>query len=159
MRFTIILAFLIIFYAVQPSAFSQSDEVYYRPSTISAFINATRSAENGDFTYSIKVLGAEAKVIYLGEIRPIEGGKRKLIDGYFVAINRRELASLFKHELLVGEGENQYWLPIEERLINRFRVEIKSNSQVLLAFSWLGTVKTQSGREWVLAVRRFKKAT
>ncbi len=160
MRFLVIFIFLIIFLAAQPLVFSQSsNEPYYQPSTISAFINATReTVGDGDFLYSIKVLGAEAKVTYLGEIRTIEGEKRKLIDGYFIAINRREMASLFKYEILVREGENQYWLPFEDRLINRFKIEISSNSQVLLAFSWLGTVKTPSGHEWVLAVRRFKKS-
>ena len=62
-----------------------SEGPIYAPSTITAFIEKSGSlvVGDGDFTYQMKLIGAEAYVTYSGESRPIEGMRRKLIDNYF----------------------------------------------------------------------------
>lgn len=137
--------------------FGHSEEFRYRTSTINSFIKAVEKSgahSQGDFTYEMQMVGAEAKVVYTGESRQIEGVKRKLIDNYFTAIGRREMASFFQEEILVSEEGRGYWLPIEGRVLKKLKRKNKPNSEVIVAFVLLGTVKTSSSREWMLAVTR-----
>lgn len=133
-----------------------SDGPSYAPSTISAFIEKTGPlvVGDGDFTYQMKPLGAEAFVTYTGESRPIEGMRRKLIDNYFLTVQRPGIASIFKYEILVLEDGKKYWLPIDEAVLNKLKGNTGANVQISISYVWLGTVKTDSGREWIFAVRR-----
>lgn len=134
----------------------KSEGPIYAPSTITAFIEKSGPlvVGDGDFTYQMKLIGAEAYVTYSGESRPIEGMRRKLIDNYFLTNQRPGLASMFKHEILVLEGGQKYWLPIDDLVLNRLKANTGPNVQITISYVWLGTVKTDTGREWVFAVRR-----
>jgi len=135
---------------------SSSEGLSYAPSTLGAFIEKTGSlvVGDGDFTYQMKLLGAETYVTYTGESRPIEGVRRKLIDNYFLTIRRPGLASMFEHEILVLENGKKYWLPIDKLVFNKLRNSVGANVQISISYVWLGTVKTDASREWIFAVRR-----
>jgi len=128
----------------------------YAPSTLSTFVEKTSPLIVGDreFTYQMKLFGAETFVTYSGETRPIEGMRRKMIDNYFSTIQRPGLASMFEHEILVFEGDKKYWLPIDKIVLDKLKHIAGPNVQISILYVWLGTVKTDSGREWIFAVRR-----
>lgn len=133
-----------------------SEEPSYAPSTISTFIekNGSLVVGDGNFTNQLKQLAAETRVTYTGEFRPIDGSRKKLIGNYFLTIQRPDLASMFEQEILVLEGDKIYWLPIDKFVFNRLKNNVGPNVQISISYVWLGTVKTDAGREWVFAVRR-----
>jgi len=113
----------------------------YLPSTLAGEIaahphdpGADRWIEGGDFRYRFRVTLA-------GRSRPLEKAVDLLLDEWAKALGHpRSTRALFKHEVLVREGDNEYWLPIQEPLMKPLAKEVKPGGELDLYVMRLGSL-------------------
>jgi hypothetical protein len=95
-------------------------------------------------------------VTYLGERRPIAPATRALIGDWVKTVGQDErLVSWFKQEIHVLEGEQTYWLPIQEVLWPHMGKELLAGNTVELYVLWIG----YTGSDWVFLVNEFQKVS
>lgn len=97
------------------------------------------------------------KVEYQNEFRPISQEKMKLLD--FLAksgILNETFINLFETEMLVKDGSNFYWFPVQKFLIHYFKKELSKGAQVNLYSMFAGTVLEADKIQWVFIVNEFE---
>ena len=98
------------------------------------------------------------KMEYQGEFRTISQEKRELLgvlakSGFFNDI----FIDLFETEVLVKDGSNFYWFPVQSFLINSLKKEILKGAQINLYVMFAGTVWEADQFQWVFIVNEFEK--
>lgn len=102
--------------------------------------------EAGNFKYRVRV-------IYAGETRAIEPSVKDLIVKWGKSLQMApSIVELFKHVILVREGRDEFWLPIQEPLLPSVAEELTSGSAVDLYIFRIGSTKT----DWVFVVNEFQ---
>ncbi len=98
------------------------------------------------------------KMEYQGEFRAISQEKRELLgvlakSGIFNDI----FIDLFETEMLVKDGSNFYWFPVQSFLINSLKKEILKGAQINLYAMFAGTAWEADQFQLVFIVNEFEK--
>jgi len=81
-----------------------------------------------------------------GELRKIPDEKRGVLELWFAVPGRRvDMLQNFENEYLVIENKQEYWLPVNKRIIEWMPPEIKKGDTVTLEIVWLGGRYTPTG--------------
>lgn len=133
----------------------------YKPSTIeliiSEFNEEVESLPIGSqsiYPYpSYKV-----KMIYLDECRDLTPGRIEILTLYSNAFTSEltdTLVKIHQQECLFSEGNEEYWLPIQEQLIPYLQKEANKGDEVTLYIRWIGVNKITSEIDWVFWIAEF----
>ena len=104
---------------------------------------------------------SKVKVTYTGRSRSISPKRKELIKDWVTTIfgleRRDERLRLFDTEFLFTETLIEYWLPIQNPLIQPLQEELKKGDEVTLYVSWVGARKESGKVDWVFFVNEFEK--
>ena len=79
---------------------------------------------------------------FTGQVRPIPTETQVLINRWAKAMGHGETtAALFTSEIEVQQGNEVYWLPVQEQLVDALRGEVPAGRQVHLYFLLIGAYK------------------
>lgn len=119
-----------------------------------------------DFSKEIKMninslvvsLPYRIKMEYQGEFRAISQEKKELL-GYLAksGLLNDFFINLFEAEMLVKDGSNFYWFPVQSILINSLKNEILKGAQINLYVMFAGTVWEADQFQWVFVLNEFEK--
>jgi hypothetical protein len=155
------------------SAQGQDPWEKYQPRTLDQIIknHAAKVLDNPDIEMSFPdgstaVLTRDSfpsrvKVTYTGRSRSISPKRKELIKDWVTTIfgleRRDEFLKLFDTEFLFTESLVEYWLPIQNPLIQHLEKELKKGDKVTLYVSWVGARKESGKVDWVFFVNEFEK--
>lgn len=79
---------------------------------------------------------------FTGQVRPIPDETRGLIDHWAKAMGHgKAIAAMFTSEIEVQQGNEVYWLPIQEQLVGALREEVPAGREVHLYVLLIGAYK------------------
>lgn len=78
-----------------------------------------------------RALSWSFNLFYQGEVQPISGARKELVD--FVVKNNPQLKDRYQYEILVSDGEEKFWLPIQNDILAQFKREIKKKGEPIYA--------------------------
>ena len=131
------LAFAALFLAW--SAHAQVDRSAYAPSTIEDAIvkmeNSPGMKYNFDAAHSRYLLTA----VFTGESRPLSAQVRKYLETW-VSVFRHPASyvDLFESEVAIQQNGRQYWMPIQQSLVEAFNLEVRPDRTVDLYVTAIG---------------------
>jgi hypothetical protein len=131
----------------------------YVPRRIQSVIEANAGVVTGDNTYffSADSFPTRAAVVYVGQTRAVPPSRTDLIERYLgKMLQHPEWIDLYKHEILCREGEAEFWLPIQEQVLEYFRKEVPEGAHVEIYVVWVGAVKVGAAIDWVFLINEFK---
>jgi len=145
----------------------------YQPRTLDQIIkdHAAKVLDNPDILMSFPdgstavltrdSFPSKVKVTYTGQSRSISPKRKELIKDWVTTIfgleGRDERLKLFDTEFLFTETLIEYWLPIQNPLIQPLQEELKKGDEVTLYVSWVGARKESGKVDWVFFVNEFEK--
>lgn len=100
-----------------------------------------------------------ALVIYTGRSRPTSTAKQRFIAFYMESIGRPEAAQSFLTEMLFVEDGVNFWLPVQDVLLQYFRKELRRGDSITLFADWIGTTYPAHGKKGlhVFLINEFSK--
>jgi hypothetical protein len=66
-----------------------------------------------------------ARVQYLGELRPLPEDSQRHIEAWAEAMGIPEALAAFRREVKVSESGTEYWLPVQEALVQKMTSELR----------------------------------
>jgi len=144
----------------------------YEPRTLDQIIklHATKVLDNPDVLMTFSDGSAavltndsfpsKVKVTYTGQFRGISQKRKELLKNWLTktyGLNREEYLKLFDTEFLFTENLVEYWLPIQNPLIQPLKEELKKGEEVVLYVAWIGARKESDKIDWVFLVNEFEK--
>lgn len=110
----------------------------YKPELLSR-ITASFIDEGATNTYDMASPKYRVPATYTASERPIRPTVREFIHRWTDAARRnQDRTGLYEHEILVREGTVDYWLPIQEPLLQSLRTEVRAGTEVELFVVFLG---------------------
>lgn len=86
---------------------------------------------------------SRVRVIYSGEFREISPERKFALQQWFqvfVPDIADQLIPLFQHEVLVREGYDEYWMPVQEPLIPYMEIELAAEGKATMFVVWMGAI-------------------
>jgi hypothetical protein len=113
--------------------------------------------DKGQFVYPDKILPSVVRVTYVGKSRAIVSERKKFIESWVGEYGKDpNYANLFKSEFLFKEGDQEYWLPLQEP-VTYFEKNLKKGDAVDLYLIRLGGLKVRDNLDWLFLVEEFLK--
>ena len=102
--------------------------------------------ETANYKYAIDT-------IYSGQHREIIPARKELFRRWAKSLRHpEEYAQLCDHEIQIHDGKQEYWIPLQNALLNPFAAEAKPNSRLRLHIMYIGA----TGNERVFMITRFQ---
>src|SRR2546428_4713691 len=154
------------------SAQDQDPWKKYQPRTLDQIIknHATKVLDDPDILMnfpdgSTAVLARDSftskvKVTYTGQSRSISPKRKEIISNWLTVTypdRRDEYFKLLDTEFLFTETLIEYWLPVQNPLIQPLQEELKKGDEVTLYVAWVGARKESGKVDWLFVVNRFSK--
>lgn len=130
----------------------------YVPRKISDVIDANADivSSEDDYLFTANNFPTKAVVHYLGEVRAIPERRSDFIARYLGKMRGHpEWVELYKHEVLCAEGGTEYWLPIQESVLEYFRKEVPANATTYVYAIWIGVIRVDNRTDWLFLVNEF----
>jgi hypothetical protein len=106
---------------------------------------ATHTIETIDVKYRVET-------VYTGEHRELIPQRRDLLRRWVKALRHPdEVGSMFAHEIQIRSGEQLYWLPLQNLLLEPFARDAKNGDRLHLHIMYIGAV----GSDRVFVINRF----
>jgi hypothetical protein len=150
-----------------PAASGSSSWERYAPRTLAEIVEETASfldAGSSDQTAMYLEVDpqyqfpSQVSVIYTGEFRDTSLQRLGLIGiwaGSTGVGTAEGLMDIFAQEMLVTEGESEYWLPVQTQLIPYMEDELTAGDEVTLFILWLGAIMQSGEIDRVYLVNNF----
>jgi len=103
---------------------------------------------------------SKVKVTYTGKSRSISPKRKEIISNWLTVTypdRRDEYLKQWDTEFLFTEHLIEYWLPVQNQLIQPLQEEIKKGDDVTLYVAWVGARKESGKVDWVFFVNEFEK--
>jgi hypothetical protein len=88
---------------------------------------------------------ATVSIGYTAQMRSLAPETKGFLWQYGVSSGQDDFASEFNEELLVQEGEQSYWVPLQEPRVPGLLLNLIPGQQVLVTVSLLGSLQTEQG--------------
>jgi hypothetical protein len=118
------------------------------------------STSRTDYAILGLVDAVAATVQYSSQFRPLAPSREVLFSFFTASTNSEQIktyAALFKQELLVREGETEFWVPIQEPLIPYMEDELEVGQLMTIYVRLLGTVQVDQNMEFVFLLNEFHR--
>ena len=102
---------------------------------------------------------SRVKVTYTGQSRSISPKRKEIISNWFTVTypdRRDEYFKLLDTEFLFTETLIEYWMPVQNPLIQPLQEELKKGDDVTLYVAWVGARKESGKVDWVFLVNGFE---
>jgi hypothetical protein len=96
-----------------------------------------------------------ARVVFLGETRPLPSTRTQFIGGWVRSQLRMDSASvlaLYKREVLVREGKRRFWLPVQEQAWANEKELWARNRPIIVLVQLVGVRVVDRIPDWVFLV-------
>jgi hypothetical protein len=131
----------------------------YVERTLAAVIKQHESdASKTDRYFTSDNFPSRAKVVFLGKQRSVPKERSSFLDQYFKSVKQPEFRKLFKSEVLVKEGDQEHWLPVQTELLPAILEEVKPEAEFEVFVTWLGAVRVSGKLEWIFTINEFQVA-
>lgn len=111
----------------------------YRPYSLAQAITDHPHGERADWVIEAGSFKYRVRATYTGQQRGIKANVKQLIANWVKSLGLdATLLDLFKHEILVREDGSQYWLPIQEQLLQYIVQELRPGDMVDLYIMRVG---------------------
>ena len=103
----------------------------------------TLEVNPGGTTYHLDAAHSRyrSNVVFTGQIRPLGDQVLNLVKHWVVAMKHpHEYEKLFQSEVEVVQGEQHYWMPIQEQLVGAFLQEVAPRDHVTVYVLLVGGV-------------------
>ena len=86
---------------------------------------------------------------YEGTTQPIASERKKLVD--FVVHKNPQLKGQYQYEILVSDGEENFWLPVQNDVLSQFKKEILKKGDKLFAHTrYFGSYYDKTPKQFFL---------
>lgn len=128
----------------------------YLPGTLASLIAKYPESYDRKVDYVIFDLDPVAATVqYSGLFRPLEPSREAILWALGKSFNQEEFTALFEHELLVREGEVEYWIPVQEPLIPYLEDEVEVGHFMSAYVRLAGAVPDGDNIEFVFLLNEF----
>lgn len=125
----------------------------YKPTSISKAWSDATIVEGTDYTIETLNVKYVVEATYRGEHREIGPARLELLRKWVKSLHYpKEYAQMFEHEIGIQAGQEKYWLPLQNELVESFAQEATTGSRVRLYIMYIGAVKS----ECLFVVNRFQ---
>ena len=101
--------------------------------------------------------GAQTRVVYTGQSRPIEQRRQGFIAAFAASADGNgAYAGLYGREYLFQAGGKSHWMPVQSQVAGYFAKELTSGTPVTLYLRNAGGFRTEQGWDWVFLVEEFE---
>ena len=146
---------------------AQSSWDAYRPGTIGHIIELRDSSIHATPTNQLPTwimpgnqFPTRAVVMYTGDSRPIDETRREIIRRWALSFGRdSSIAALYSREFLFKEGQQEFWLPVQDKVASFFPRELQPGRAVTLYVAWLGAYYAGRDITWAFVVNEFDADT
>jgi hypothetical protein len=129
----------------------------YVPRALAAIITQHESdASKTDRYFTSDNFPSRIKVLFLGKKRSLPRERGSFLDQYFKTVKQPEFRKYFKSEVLVREGTQDYWLPIQGAILPAFENDVKPQTEVEVFVTWLGATRIAGKLEWIFTINEFE---
>ena len=109
-----------------------------------------------DLYFSASDFATRSTAVYLGEIRAMSDSRLDFVDRYWGKMRGRpDVAALFQNEILCQEGDNEYWLPMQQSVLEYLKREATTGSNIELFVIWAGVINLEEQADWVFLANEF----
>lgn len=116
----------------------------------------TLESSSVQYFFSASDFATRTTVVYRGEVRAMSERRSEFVDSYWGKMRGRpDVAALFRNEILCQEGDTEYWLPIQEQVLEYLKHEAENGSRLDLFVIWAGAINVEEPAEWVFLVNEF----
>jgi hypothetical protein len=135
----------------------------YRPRTFTEIIRDHSDPKgmgptDGSMILTGDTLPSKIKVIYTGELRKIPAARRQHLEMLTTSFNvDPKVIALYGTEMRFMEGDDEHWLPVQQKLIPFFEKELKKGEELTLYAEWVGAKKIAGKWEWIFLAQEFQK--
>jgi hypothetical protein len=134
----LLIVFAFPLYSGDVAAFSWED---YKPNSMAQAIadhpydpSADEWFEGGNFKYIVRV-------VFTGKLREISPDTKRFLVDWGKTFNHSDVVKIFRQEVLVQEQGKEYWLPIQESLVQPLIKEAASGQTINLYIFLAGEYK------------------
>lgn len=118
----------------------------------------TKNDDKYSFIMSYNYFRSRVKLTYKGQSRKISPERKEIISRSMTAHgDDSKFAELFDTEFLFIAGSIEYWMPMQNTLIQYLNKEIQKEDKVLLFIVWAGARKEQEKIDSVFLINEFRK--
>lgn len=89
---------------------------------------------------------------YTSELRALAPETMGFLWQFGVSFDEEEFATQFRQELLLREGDLEFWMPIEERVVSYMAEELEAGELVTVYVRLLGSLRTDVGHRVIFII-------
>ena len=117
---------------------------------------ASRSKKRESFRDNI--LPSIVRVTYTGKDRPIDRRRREFLEMWAATYSAQEnYAQVYEREIQFKENGVEHWIPVAKMILEMFKREIKSGSEVDLYIIRPGGPVDEGKADWFFLIEEFQK--
>jgi hypothetical protein len=115
----------------------------YKPASVSKAWSEATIVKGTDYTVETLNVKYVIEATYRGEHREIGPARLELVRRWVKALRHpTEFAQMFEHEISIQSGQETYWLPLQNTLVEPFAQEATPGSRLRLYIMYIGAVKS-----------------
>lgn len=152
MRSFLVLLSSLVWSTIVPEAGAADWSAYRQASVAQAWAEAV-VVEGSDYTIEAANVKYTVDADYTGQHRELVPGRKELLRRWAKALRHpMGYAAMFEHEIQIRGEDQEYWLPIQNPLVEPFAAETGAGSRVRLRIMYIGA----TAREPVFVVNSFQ---
>lgn len=124
----------------------------YKPVSAAQAWSEAFVVEGTDYTIEAANIKYTVEADYADQHRELVSARKELLRRWARSLSHPpEYAAMFQHEIQIRAGKQEYWLPIQNSLVEPFAAEATMESRVRLRIMYIGA----TGNERVFVVNGF----
>jgi len=122
--------------------------------SLASIIETERAALMADADMNLlpAIQPAPVALEYTSELRALAPETMGFLWQFGVSFDEQEFATQFRQELLLREGDLEFWMPIEERVVSYMAEELEAGELVAVYVRLLGSLRTDVGHRVIFII-------
>jgi len=122
--------------------------------SLASIIETERAALMADADMNLlpAIQPAPVALEYTSELRALAPETMGFLWQFGVSFDEQEFATQFRQELLLREGDLEFWMPIEERVVSYMAEELEAGELVIVYVRLLGSLRTDVGHRVIFII-------
>jgi hypothetical protein len=104
---------------------------------------------------AIEQYPTRAQVTFAGERRPLTALHSRMLETYG-RMNNQSLRPLYNWELMFGERDQAYWVPVQDNMVQAIASEVGSGDSLMVFVVLIGGDVRPDTTDWLLAMTEFQ---
>ncbi|MGH7259564.1 MAG: hypothetical protein ACREI9_02640 [Nitrospiraceae bacterium] len=125
----------------------------YKQTSVAQAWSETHIVEGTDYTIEAANIKYTVEADYTSKHRELVSVRKELLRRWARSLSHPpEYAAMFEHEIQISAGKQEFWLPIQNSLVEPFAAEATKGSHLRLRIMYIGA----TGRERVFVINGFE---